>query len=71
MYAFGNHLRMASVEHHLSSLDLKVATMFEQERCSHSNNRNPVVASLKYVERIEEILELDYVRFQTIVLFCN
>jgi len=44
--AFGNHLRMASVEHHLSCLNLGVVAMFEQKCHSHSNDKNLVVASL-------------------------
>jgi hypothetical protein len=48
MYAFGNHLRMASVERHLSCLNLGVATIFEQKCCSHSNDKKMVVASLEY-----------------------
>ncbi len=46
MCAFGNHLRMASVEHHLSCLNLGVVAMFEQKCHSHSNDKNLVVASL-------------------------
>jgi hypothetical protein len=49
MYEFGNHLQMASVERHLSCLNLGVATMFEQKCRSHLNDKNPVVASLEYV----------------------
>lgn len=30
MYAFGNHLRVASVEKHLSIVDLRVAGTFKQ-----------------------------------------
>jgi hypothetical protein len=42
--------------------------MFEQECCSHSSDRNPIIASLEYVGWIEEILELDFGGFQTIML---
>lgn len=71
MYEFGNHLQMASVERHLSCLNLGVATMFEQKCRSHLNDKNPVVASLEYVGWIEKILEFDYGRFQIVVLLCN
>jgi hypothetical protein len=46
MYAFGNHLQVASAKLHLSTLDLRVAATFEQECCSHSNDENPIMASL-------------------------
>jgi hypothetical protein len=71
MYAFENHLRVASEKSHLSTFDSRVIATFEQECRSHSNDRNPFMASLEYVGWIEEILELDYGRFQTIVLLCN
>jgi hypothetical protein len=56
MYAFGNHLRMASIEFHLSTYDFGVAITFEQECRSHFNDPNPIMASLEYVGRIEEKL---------------
>jgi hypothetical protein len=67
MYALGNHLRVASVEQHLSAQDFGVVTTFEQECQSHSINRNPMMASLKYVGWIEEILKVNFGRFQTIL----
>jgi hypothetical protein len=71
MWAFGNHLRVANAKHHLLIVDSGVVTTFEQECHSRSNDRKLVLASLEYVGWIEEILELDYGRFQTIVLLCN
>lgn len=49
----------------------RVIATFEQEYHSHSNDCNAIMASLENVGWIEEILELDYGRFQTVVLFCN
>ncbi len=71
MYAFGNNLRVESVEHHLAIANLGVVATFEHECCSHSNDQNPIMALIENVGWIEEILELDYWRFQTIVLLCN
>jgi hypothetical protein len=71
MYAFGNHLLVESAEHHLAIANLGVIATFEQECCSHSNDRNPVVVLIEYVGWIEEILELDYWRFQIVVLLCD
>jgi hypothetical protein len=70
MYALGNHLRVASAKSHLSTT-LGVVATFEQECCSHSNDCNPIMASFENVGWIEEILELDYGRFQTVILLCN
>jgi hypothetical protein len=44
---------------------------FKQECCFHSNDPNPIMASIEYVGRIEKIFELDYRRFQTIILLFN
>jgi hypothetical protein len=71
MWAFGNHLQVANAKHHLFIANSRVIATFEQECYFHSNDRNLVLASLEYVRRIEEILELDYGRFQTIVLLYN
>jgi hypothetical protein len=71
MYAFGNHFQVASAESHLSIWDSRVATTFEQECRSHLGDQNPIMALLEYVGWIEEILELDYDMFQTIMFLCN
>jgi hypothetical protein len=62
---------MASAEIHLSTIGSGVATTFEQEGRSHFNDQNHVMASIEYVGWIEKILELDYGKFQTIILLCN
>lgn len=66
MYAFGSHLRVASVECYLSCSDSRMAIIFEQKCHSHSNDWNMVVASQVYVGWIEKILKLDCGWFQTI-----
>jgi hypothetical protein len=71
MWAFENHVRMASAKNHLLIVDFGVAATFEQECCSHSKSWNQMLAFIEYVGWIEKIFELDYGRFQTIVLFCN
>jgi len=60
MYAFGNHLQVASVKKQLSIVNSRVIGTFEQECPSHSNDPNPIMVSIEYVGWIEEILELDY-----------
>jgi hypothetical protein len=49
MYAFGNHLRVESVKHHLATADLRVAGTFEHECHSHSNDQKLVVALIEFV----------------------
>ncbi len=62
---------MASAKLHLSTSDLGVITTFEQECRSHYSDQNPIMASLEYVGWIKEILELDYGKFQIVLLLCN
>jgi hypothetical protein len=71
MYAFGNHLRVANAESHFSTTNLGVIATFEQECRSHSNDCNPIMASLENVGWIEEIWELNYGRFQIVIFLCN
>jgi hypothetical protein len=46
-------------------------TTFEQECRIHSNDQNLITTSIEYVGWIEEILELNYGRFQIVILLCN
>jgi len=55
----------------ISTYDFGVAITFEQECCSHFNDPKLIMASLEYVGQIEEKLELNYGRFQTVVFLCN
>lgn len=71
MYAFGNHIRCASAEVTMKTIDCGVAATFEQECRSSASDRNIVVANLEYIGKVEEILELDYGSFQVVVLYCN
>jgi hypothetical protein len=63
MYAFGNHLRVASAEVHLATTDFRIVATFEKDYRSSSSDRCPILASLEYVGWIEKILKLDYGRF--------
>lgn len=49
MWAFGNHLQVANAKHILSTIDSRVVATFEQECHSHSNDQNPMLASLEYI----------------------
>jgi hypothetical protein len=49
MWAFGNHLRVANAKHILSTIDSRLVATFEQECHSHSNDQNPMLASLEYI----------------------
>jgi hypothetical protein len=58
MYAFGNHIHVASAKKHLTTCDNGVIATFEQDCVLGPNDQRPVIAKLEYVGWVEEILEL-------------
>jgi hypothetical protein len=71
MYAYMNHIRVVNVEKHLTTCDSGIVATFEQTHVSRPNVQRLVIARLKYVGWVEEILELNYEVLKTIVLLCN
>ncbi len=71
MYVYGNHICVSSVKEHFKTSDCGIAKAFEQECISSWNDQRPILAKLEYVGQVEEILELNYMVFNTIVLLCN
>jgi hypothetical protein len=69
MYAFGNHIHVASVEKHLTTRDNGVVATFEQANVLGPNDQRLVIA--RYVGWVEEILELNYGVLNIVVLLCN
>ena len=62
---------MKSAERNLTIVDCGVAATFEQECRSGPQDQNTIMAQVEYVGWVEEILELDYGRFQVTVFLCN
>ena len=60
MWSFGNHLRVAGVEHHLRTCDSGVAATFRQPWRSGTRNRHLILADVEYVGQLQEIVELNY-----------
>ena len=71
MYAFGNHIRVFSAEGTLTTADFGVAATFSQNCRSSVRAKNLKVANLEYVGWVEEILAVDYGRYELVVLYCN
>jgi hypothetical protein len=71
MYAYGNHLRVASAESHLQTCDLGIAATFRRPCRLGLRDHNHVVADIEYIGTLEEILELNYGGLSVIVLVCN
>jgi len=70
LWVFGNHIRVSSVEKHLTTHDTGVTTIFEHECMSGPNYHRLVVAKLECVGWFEDILELNY-RVLSLVLLYN
>ena len=71
MYAFGNHIRVQSVKRTLTTCDYGVAATFSQNCRSSVRVKNVKAANLEYVGWVEEILAVDYGRYELVVLYCN
>ena len=71
MWTFGNHLRVASAETHLTTCDSGVAAIFRRPCRAGQRDQNHVMADVEYVEQVHEIVELNYGGLCVIVLFCS
>jgi hypothetical protein len=71
MYAFGNHIRVRSAEGTLTTCDCGVAATFSQNCRSSVRAKTMKAVNLEYVGWVEEILAVDYGRYELVVLYCN
>ena len=71
MHAYGNHIRVRGAEVDLSTSDSGVATTFSQACHASRKDRNHTVANVEYVGWVEEIIGVDYGKFELLVLYCK
>ncbi len=71
MCAFGNHLQVEKCKISFSNHRFKGSCHIWIGTSFHSNDQNPIVVLIVYVGWIEKTLELDYWRFQIVVLLCS
>src|SRR5579875_2122807 len=71
MYAYGNHIRVRSIESNMNTCDSGVAVTFLQACRASNNDRNARIESLEYIGWMEEIIGVDYREFELIVLYCT
>jgi hypothetical protein len=71
MYAYGNHIRVRGAKADLSTCDSGVAAIFLQLCRSSSSDKNMRMANLEYVGWVEEIISVDYEKFEVVVLYCT
>ena len=71
MYAYGNHIRVRSAEVDLSTSDSGVAATFAQACRASRKDRNHTIANVEYVGWVEEIIGVDYGKFELLLLYCK
>jgi hypothetical protein len=67
MYAYGNYIRVRSMESNINTCDSGVATFLHACRASNSST-NVRTTNLQYIGWVEEIIRIDYGEFE--LLFC-
>ena len=71
IYAYGNHIRVRSAEVELPTSDSGIAAMFSQACHANMKDQNHTVANVEYVGWVEEIIGVDYGKFELLLLFCK
>ena len=71
MYAYGNHIIVCGAVADLSTCDSGVAATFLQSCRSSSSDKNMRTVNLEYVGWMEEIISVDYGKFEVVVLYCT
>jgi len=71
MKAYGNYIRVSSVEEKLVTSDSAVTATCETMQRSGPSDRNLVAGYVTYFGRVGEIIELDYGRLKPVVLLCD
>ena len=71
MYAYGNHIRVRGAEASMSTCGSGVAATFLQSCRSSSSDKNMRTANLEYVGWVDEIISVDYGKYEVVVLYCT
>ena len=71
MWAFGQHLRVASAETQLTTCDSGVAAIFRRPCRAGSRDTHLVMADVEYIGQLQEIAEVNYGGLCVIVLLCK
>ena len=71
MWAYGHHFRMKNSNDGLMTQDCGVEVNFDQSSRSSHHDQNLVRGTLHYVEKIQEIIEVDFSYFQCVIFRCK
>ena len=70
MYVYGNHIQVRSAEVNLYTCDSGVAATFPQSCQVNLSDRNLSTTHLEYIGWMEEIIAIDYGKFELYVFYC-
>ena len=71
MWAYGHHFRTENVDDGHIAQDYGVEFKFDQSSWSSHRDQNLVWGTLGYVEKIQEIIEVDFSSFQCVIFRCK
>ena len=71
MYAYGNKICVRSAEVELATCDSGVAAIFSQACRASTKERSHRVANVEHVRCVEEIISVDYKKFELLLLYCK
>jgi hypothetical protein len=69
MYAYGNHICVRRAEVDLTTCDSGVAATFSQSCRASRKDQNHRLANVEYVGWVEEIIGVDYGKFELLLLY--
>jgi hypothetical protein len=71
MYAYGNHIHVRGTKADLSTCDSGVAATFSQSCRGSRKDHNHTEANVEYVGWVEEIIGVDYGKYELLLLYCK
>ena len=71
MWVYGHHFRIENVNDGHMTQDCGVEVEFDQSSWASHRDQNLVQGMLGYVEKIQEIIEVDFSYFQCVIFRCK
>ena len=71
MWAYGHHFHIKDfVDGHMTQ-DYGVEVEFDQSSHASHSNRNLIQGTLGYIEKVQEIIEVGFSKFQCVIFRCK
>jgi hypothetical protein len=67
MWAYGHHFHTEDVNDGHMTQDCGVEVEFEKSSCSSHHDQNTIHRKLGYIENIQEIIQVDFSSFQSVI----